>query len=61
MRNLPFQFVLLAAAVSLPVFAQGPSDPQIAHIVVTANQVDIEAGKLAQQKGFAKEVRAFGT
>jgi len=38
----------------------GPTDPQIAHIVVTANQVDIDAGKLAQSKGHSKDVKAFG-
>ena len=38
----------------------GPTDPQIAHIVVTANQVDIDAGKLAESKGASKDVRAFG-
>jgi putative membrane protein len=38
----------------------GPGDAQIAHIVVTANQVDIDAGKLAQSKGKSKDVRAFG-
>jgi putative membrane protein len=42
-------------------FAQGgPTDPQIAHIVVTANQVDIDAGKLAETKGTNKAVKAFG-
>ena len=62
MRHLPFHSIVLAAAVLLPAFAQqGPSDPQIAHIVVTANQVDIEAGKLAAKKGSTKEVRDFGT
>jgi putative membrane protein len=40
--------------------AAGPTDAQIAHIVVTANQVDINAGKLAQSKGSNKEVKAFG-
>jgi len=40
--------------------AAGPTDPQIAHIVVTANQVDIDAGKLAETKGHSKDVRAFG-
>jgi putative membrane protein len=40
--------------------AAGPSDAQIAHIVVTANQVDIDAGKLAESKGSSKEVRDFG-
>jgi putative membrane protein len=39
---------------------QGPNDAQIAHIVVTANQVDIDAGKLAEQKGSSKDVKAFG-
>ena len=40
--------------------AAGPTDAQIAHIVVTANQVDIDAGKLAQSKAKSKDVRAFG-
>ena len=40
--------------------AAGPNDAQIAHIVVTANQVDIDAGKLAQSKGTDKDVKAFG-
>jgi putative membrane protein len=40
--------------------AAGPTDSQIAHIVVTANQVDIDAGKLAESKGHSKDVRAFG-
>jgi putative membrane protein len=37
----------------------GPSDPQIAAIVVTANQVDIDAGKLAETKTKSKDVKAF--
>lgn len=36
-----------------------PTDPQIAAIVVTANQVDIDAGKLAKAKSHNKEVKAF--
>ena len=40
--------------------AAGPNDAQIAHIVVTANQVDIDAGKLAGSKGANKDVKAFG-
>lgn len=39
--------------------AAGPTDPQIAAIVVTANQVDIDAGKLAQKRGHGAEVRTF--
>ncbi len=37
----------------------GPSDPQIAAIVVTANTVDIDAGKLAKHKSKNKEVKKF--
>jgi putative membrane protein len=37
----------------------GPNDAQIAAIVVTANQVDIDAGKLAETKGSAKDVKDF--
>ncbi len=40
--------------------AAGPNDAQIASIVVTANQVDIDAGKLAEAKASTKEVKAFG-
>jgi putative membrane protein len=51
-----FMVVLAAEA-----WAQGagPTDPQIAAIVVTANQVDIDAGKLAKSKSRSKNVRAF--
>lgn len=49
------------AALAGTALAQGgPNDAQIAHIVVTANQVDIDAGKLAQRKGHGKEVKEFG-
>ncbi len=37
-----------------------PNDAQIASIVVTANQVDIDAGKLAESKASNKDVKAFG-
>jgi putative membrane protein len=48
---------LFAPTVAL---AQGkPTDPQIAHIVVTANQIDIDAGKLAKSHSKNKEVQAF--
>ena len=49
--------ILLAAGSAS---AQAPNDAQIASIVVTANQVDIDAGKLAERKGATKDVRAFG-
>ena len=47
-------------AASGAAFAQAPNDAQIAHIVVTANQVDIDAGKLAQKKAKRADVKAFG-
>jgi putative membrane protein len=37
----------------------GPSDPQIAAIVVTANQVDIDAGKLAKEHATSGPVKEF--
>ena len=48
--------LLLAAASA---FAQGINDAQIAHIVVTANQVDIDAGKLAASTATNAEVKKF--
>ena len=38
----------------------GPTDPQIASIVVTANQVDIDAGKLASSMAANGDVKKFG-
>src|SRR5690349_24260915 len=55
--------IVLASALFLAagsVAAQAPNDAQIAHIVVTANQVDIDAGKLAEKQGSSAEVKAFG-
>jgi putative membrane protein len=57
----------IAAALSCLAFATtaafaqggGPNDAQIAGIVVTANTVDIDAGKLAEKKSNNKEVKAF--
>jgi putative membrane protein len=37
----------------------GPTDPQIAAIVVTANQVDIDAGTLAKSKAHSTQVKEF--
>jgi putative membrane protein len=47
---------LLALAADAP----GPTDAQIAGIVVTANQVDIDAGKVAKSKAQNVDVKAFG-
>jgi len=54
--------VAAALAACLPLaHAQGgaPNDAQIAHIVVTANQVDIDAGKLAASKTSNADVKTF--
>jgi putative membrane protein len=50
--------LFVAAASSAP--AQTVTDAQIASIVVTANQVDIDAGKLAASKATNPEVKKFG-
>jgi len=55
--------IVLAAVASLygvSAFAQGgPSDPQIAGIVVTANSIDVDAGKLAKSRTKNKQVSEF--
>ena len=58
--SLPRLLLALCAAASLSSHAQpGPSDPQIAQIVVTANQVDVDAGKLAAARSTSKDVKQF--
>jgi putative membrane protein len=47
-------------ALATVAFAQGVNDAQIAAIVVTANQVDIDAGKLAESMASSPEVKKFG-
>lgn len=60
-------FSLLAAGLfaltATPGFGQGsvPNDAQIAGIVVAANSVDIDAGKLANARSKNKEVKAFAS
>lgn len=51
---------LALVAVNAGAAGPGPTDAQIADIVVTANQVDIDAGKLAQSRAQSQEVRDFG-
>ena len=55
--------VVVMAAVLLvgsTAYAQGVDDAQIASIVVTANQVDIDAGKLASSMAANGDVKKFG-
>lgn len=51
--------ILTSAASAAWAQEPAPTDPQIAAIVVTANQVDIDAGKLAQARAKSKDVRSF--
>ena len=55
--NIVFAGLLLVPAGA---YAQGVNDAQIAAIVVTANQVDIDAGNLAKSMGSNAEVKKFG-
>ena len=59
------KFVMSAAVAFLVMwpggsFAQAITDAQIASIVVTANQVDIDAGTLAAAQANDSAVRTFG-
>jgi putative membrane protein len=55
--SLTIAFLALGSAAAWA--AAGPTDPQIAAIVVVANQVDIDAGKLAESKTNNAQVREF--
>lgn len=61
MKTMPLALAAALFAATITAYAQGgPNDAQIAAIVVTANQVDIDAGKLAESKAKHKDVKAFG-
>jgi putative membrane protein len=60
MQRTTLSLAAAFAFAAASAFAQAPNDAQIAHIVVTANQVDIDAGKVAEKKGSNAEVKAFG-
>ena len=61
MKDVHTALAATLAFASIACNAQnaGPSDPQIASIVVTANQVDIDAGKLAETKTKSQNVKAW--
>ena len=50
----------LIVASPAPAAAQQISDAEIAAIVVTANQVDIDAGRVAESTSTHADVKAFG-
>ena len=55
-----FAAVLVAGALVAAPAVQQINDAQIAAIVVTANQVDIDAGQLAAARASNAEVKKFG-
>ena len=56
---LSLSTLVAASVAALPAAAQGPTDPQIAAIVVAANQVDIDAARLVPRHGRDVQVKAF--
>jgi putative membrane protein len=60
MKWLTSAVVVGLAASAAMVSAQGVTDPQIASIVVTANTVDADAGRLAVERSSNAEVKKFG-
>lgn len=58
-REIAIAAVLACAAAGSQAQSSGPTDPQIAAIVVTANQVDIDTGKLAMSRSRSNDVKAF--
>lgn len=59
MKLLAAAIVVSSLCLPAAASAQDVTDPQIASIVVTANQVDIDAGKLAQKKAASPDVKQF--
>jgi putative membrane protein len=59
MRTFAVVTAIALGLVAAGASAQAIDDAQIAHIVVTANQVDIDAGKLAASTATSPEVK-FG-
>ena len=58
---MKYSVLAVAGLLMFPftVSAQSINDAQIASIVVTANQVDIDAGKLAATQAVSDQVKAF--
>ena len=58
---MKFSALVLAGSLLVPVagMAKDVNDAQIAAIVVTANQVDIDAGKLAANTTHNADVKSF--
>lgn len=59
-RHSAWVFALAFAAPAWAAQEAAPNDAQIAAIVVTANQVDIDAGQLAKTRAQSPVVKTFG-
>jgi putative membrane protein len=59
MRYTKAVLALALGAFAMGAQAQAPTDPQIVGIVVAANQIDINASKLALAKSHNPQVRQF--
>ena len=61
----PLLSLFLSVAVSTGLHgqsaAQDLSDPEVAHVAVTANSIDIDLGKLAQSRTSNQDVKQFAT
>jgi putative membrane protein len=60
MKPTPLVIVVSLFLAATSAIAQPVTDAQIASIVVTANQVDIDAGELAASQASREDVREFG-
>jgi putative membrane protein len=65
LRSVAGISLLLALAVPVTATAQsGPpnlSDPEVAHVAVTANTIDVELGKLAADRAASADVKQFAS
>src|ERR1700680_4643390 len=59
MRMIGIAMAMSLGLAAAAAQAAGPTDPQISAIVMTTNQVDIDAGKLALKESHTKEVKDF--
>ena len=66
-RSWPYPLLSLFLALALPagLHAQAASpdlsDPEVAHVAVTANSIDIDLAKLAQSRTGNRDVKQFAT
>jgi len=60
MKPIPLVIVVALLLAATSAIAQPVTDAQIASIVVTANQVDIDAGELAASQASSEDVKEFG-